>query len=806
MSLKNEEDYSSSGSDPDSDDYSDNYEDFDNYYSTDDYTPIFLAVHKGDLNRVSTLLNKNNLEECIHDKRMLHVAAARGHLQIVDLLIKNGAKLNVEDVKGRTTFYIALQQNKVKVAEFLLKNGARIDIPRDDGRTTLHVAIKTQNIQIVERLLKQGTMVNVLDDVSSMKPIDFAASLNNIQLVELLLKYGAKMDESDEFREGQKDDHKRMTALHFAAERGNLEMVKLLMSNGFDKIDVRNSYDKTPLGVAISKHRLDIVKYMFESGSKINEDMSLIDLCESYKDINILKYLLDHGVKLVTDYVQTPLYYALDMHEYKLWRYLLTCYSKIDSVLCSKETELHSAVRANNIEKVQEILKKMKVNSLSGDLGQFAVYIAVENGNEEMLTILLEAGCSVESCFRDKLTPLHIAATFDQTRLVEILLKYGARINSETRALHRPLDFAAAMGNLNMIKYLIDSGANSIRKNERISSLRYLLDRSNILDTITPSMYLNLLKATELLLIAGDLKHKNDYHVVSLLRDAFSLRVFREGEQTLISDNEEFVNSEGKKGEFRPEIVRCLLNYLDNKLLKEVLNSILSDGYNNSDVFENIIEYYDSNFIPIDPYFTGCDWSNLFIVNEIKLDNRLLDITRHNINSSKLIENDDELLKLIIARLELLKPSCKEIIKYFPSSQENIKIRKFQNEFRQQIIIMQKTKVNDELNLTFYDILVNSTDKIASCIRDVKLLNTNKVSYDKFLAYKKFVKLRIEKVKRRIELIDLSTNCLYHYIQRNYKIKFSTADVEEILQYLSMSDLRKLSSVFSEFSDYKIKW
>ncbi|XP_043466925.1 ankyrin-1-like [Leptopilina heterotoma] len=796
MSLNNEEDYSSSESEPDYDDYSDNYEDFENYYSTEYYTPLFLAVHNSDLNRVNTLLNKKNLEKHVHDKRLLHVAAARGHLQIVDLLIKNGAEINVVDIKGRTPFYIALLQNKVEVAEFLLENGARIDIRREDGRTTLHVAIKTQNIQIVERILKKGTMVNVLDDMSRMKPIDVAASLKNIQLVELLLKYGAKMDDSGEFCEEQKKVYKRMTALHYAAKFGNLEMVKLLMSNGFDKLDVKNFKDKTPLGVAISKHRLGIVKYLFESGSKINEDHPLIDLCETDKHINVLKFLLEHGVKLVTDHTKTPLFYALDMHEFKLWKYLLTCYSKIDSVLCSKETELHSAVRANDIEKVQEILKKMKVNSLSGESGQFAVYIAVENGNEEMLTILLEAGCSVESCFRDKLSPLHIAATFEHTRLVEILLKYGAWINSETRALHRPLDFAAALGNLNMIKYLVDSGANLIRKMEEISSIRYLLAQSKVSKTLTPSVFQNLSKMSELLSIAGDLKHKNYFHVCSLLRDALRLPVFDEDEQTSIGDNKEIVNSEEKKGEFCPEIARCFLNYLDNKLLKEVLDFELSRGKYYSGICEIIIDYYDSKSISNHCNFSGCNWSDLFIVNEIEKHYKLLNIIRHNLYSSKLTDNDNQLLKLVIARLELLKPSCKKIIEYFDSSEYNIEIDKVQNECREQIIIMEKTKVIEELNLTFNDILVKSTDKIASCIRDVKLLNSNELTYDKFPAYTKLLKLRIEKIKRRIELIDISTNCLYHYIKRNYKIQFSTIDLQEILQYLSMCDLRKLSSVF----------
>ncbi|XP_043466896.1 ankyrin-3-like isoform X2 [Leptopilina heterotoma] len=774
----------------------DEYEDFENYYNTDDYTPIFLAVHNGDLNGVRTLLNENNLEDSVHNKRMLHVAAARGHLQIVDLLIKNGAEINVVDFKGRTPFYVALQQNKVDVAEFLLENGARIDIPRTDGETTLHVAIKTQNIQIVERLLKQGTMVNVLDDMTRLKPIDLAASLNNIRLVELLLKYGAKMDEIDEFREEQKDVHKRMTALHFAAKRGNLEMVKLLMSNGFDKIDVKNLTDKTPLGVAVSKHRLGIVKYLFESGSIINEDIPLIGLCKTDEHINVLKFLLDHGVKLVTDHTETPLYLALDRQEYELWKYLITCYSKIDAVLCSKETELHSAVRANNIENVQEILKNMKVNSLSGELGQFAVYIAVENGNEEMLTILLEAGCSVESCFRDKLSPLHIAATFEHTRLVEILLKYGARINSETRALHRPLDFAAVMENLNMIKYLVASGARFSKRSE-IPSLTHVLSKRK---TITPSMFQNIIKITELLLIAGDLDHKSMFVVETLLKSVMNLKVSRKDGESSITDNEYNLNIEKNRNkEFRSEIIRCLFNYLDNKLLQDVINLYLSHWYNNASILEIIIDYYDSKFLPEEFYFSGNNWNDSFIINEIDDVLKLLDILAMQDEESlyALGKNGLEVLKLITARLELFPPGAQALNEYFLLKEDTSEFGKLHHDCYQQIISMQRTNVIDEVNLTIYDILVKSSDKLVNCIKDKRILNTIELSYDKFPTYAKFLKLRIEKAKRKIDLMDMSMNCLFYYIKRNFKIQLSLFDIAEILQYLSMSDLRKLSSAFS---------
>ncbi|XP_043480097.1 ankyrin-3-like [Leptopilina heterotoma] len=773
MWWKDEDDYYGGHSyNNDSDDYEN---DFDDYNNTEDYTQIFLAVHNGDLNRVTTLLKKNNLERNVFGRRMLHVAAARGHLQIVDLLIKNGAKINVEDYSGRTPFFIALKEKQVEIAEFLMENGACLDIPSEDGKTPLHLAIKMQNLEIVERLLKKGAKVNVLDDMSSMKPIDIAAEVNDIKLVEILLKYGAKEDVVDECYEGQEDVRERMTALHFAAKVGNLEMVKLLMSNGFDKIGEANEEDETPLCLAVVNHHLEVVKYMIESGGKIEED--LIDLCGTDEDIQVLKFLLDLGVKQDTDYAETILSQSFSSGQLELWKFLLTCYSKVDAALCAKETELHSAVRKNEVENVKKILNEKKLKSQAG---KFALYIAVENGNEEIVKILLEAGCSLESCFGDKLTPLHIAVTFEHTRLAELLLKHKGDINSETKNHIVPLDFAAAMGHLNMIRFLVLSGAKCSRKSES-SALEKVLRKSKL---ITPSQFQNKLKITELLLFAGDLKHRDKFHIDHLLNKAINIRIENETEPS--------VESEEKKGEFRPEIVRALLNYLTKRQLAEVLN--LQLHHNNESCLEFLIEYYDSKFIPEDFYFSGNNWSDLFIISEMENGEKLLNKTQKNIYSSALTKNDGEVLKLIIARLELLAPNFHGIIERFNSKDS---LEKFRNECRLQIINMQNRKITDELNLNFCDILIKDIDVIANCIRDEELLNIIEHSYDKFPAYGKFLKLRIEKAKRKIDLIDMSTNCLFRYIEGNYKIQFSTFDIEKILQYLSMSDLRKLTSAFN---------
>ncbi|XP_043483494.1 uncharacterized protein LOC122511969 isoform X1 [Leptopilina heterotoma] len=344
-----------------------------------------------------------------------------------------------------------------------------------------------------------------------------------------------------------------------------------------------------------------------------------------------------------------------------------------------------------------------------------------------------------------------------------------------------------------MVKFLLASGAKP-SKNRESPTLKYVLHKTK--STITPSMFQNILKITELLLIAGDLKEKNECIINDLLYTVINLRISGGNEQTSVNDNKETVNIKEKNEEFRIAIVRYILHYLEEDLLAVVVDSQLRYIYNSS-IFEIISEYYDIKFLPNKFLFSENDWSDLFIVNEIEDANKLLHITQENVYSSDLFEENNKLLKLIVGRLELLAPSDKRIIEYFHSREDVTKIQKFQNECRLQIINMQKTKVVDEFNLTFYDILIKPFDIITRCIRDETLLNAIEKSYDKFPAYANFLKLRIKKAKSKIDVIDMSTNCLLHYIKGNFRIQFSRIDIEKILQYLSMGDLRKLLSAFS---------
>eukprot|EP00057_Strongylocentrotus_purpuratus_P003817 XP_003727426.1 PREDICTED: ankyrin repeat domain-containing protein 7-like [Strongylocentrotus purpuratus] len=73
---------------------------------------FFKAVMEGDVKHVAEALKKNKgfVNVDVKENTPLHLAAYQGHLQIVELLIKNGAKLNVRDDEGDTALANAVLQ------------------------------------------------------------------------------------------------------------------------------------------------------------------------------------------------------------------------------------------------------------------------------------------------------------------------------------------------------------------------------------------------------------------------------------------------------------------------------------------------------------------------------------------------------------------------------------------------------------------------------------------------------------------------------------------------------------------------
>lgn len=126
----------------------------------------------------------------------LHLAAIAGNADIVELLIKYGARVDQTNDAHSTALTTAFSRENnynpnLKVIEILLQYGAAPDIPNRAGYTALHLAIKAGNADIVELLVKYGANPNI-SAYDGSTPLQLALKNQLPQIVSLLLNNGAR--------------------------------------------------------------------------------------------------------------------------------------------------------------------------------------------------------------------------------------------------------------------------------------------------------------------------------------------------------------------------------------------------------------------------------------------------------------------------------------------------------------------------------------------------------------------------------------------------------------------------------------
>ena len=57
----------------------------------------------------------------------LHQAASEGHLEVVRLLVENGANVNARDENGRTPLFRAADEGHLDIVRLLVENGAEVN-------------------------------------------------------------------------------------------------------------------------------------------------------------------------------------------------------------------------------------------------------------------------------------------------------------------------------------------------------------------------------------------------------------------------------------------------------------------------------------------------------------------------------------------------------------------------------------------------------------------------------------------------------------------------------------------------------
>jgi uncharacterized protein len=163
-----------------------------------------------------------------HDKLLqpLMAASLQQHVQVALRLLKAGADVNAAETGGRTALMIAATKNSVTLVQLLLSHGADIAVKDINGHDAFSAAACQGHVSIMELLAQRGSSVNLMDSNTGCTVLMAVIATGHKPAAEWLLQHGAAVDATNLWGG---------TALHYASEYcDDAAMVDLLLANGAD--------------------------------------------------------------------------------------------------------------------------------------------------------------------------------------------------------------------------------------------------------------------------------------------------------------------------------------------------------------------------------------------------------------------------------------------------------------------------------------------------------------------------------------------------------------------------------------------
>jgi len=332
-----------------------------------DPNPIFSAVRDGDIEKVRELLNR---KPCLakaanaHGWRVLNEAVARGHYDLVELLLAKGADLHAK-YDRRSLLHDALAHRNV--VELLLFRGANPNGENEVGETPLHIAVMFwpeksvgETKRLVELLLANGADPNAKDH-HGRTPLHTAvcAGSRAEEIVELLIRYNAQINAKDE---------RGATPLHLATTEGSANLVRALLANGA-YIEARDCRFGTPLHDAACCGQSAIVDLLLLNGADVTakdaDGMTALHwvAISSKPSLAVLEALLSRGADVnarANRECSTPLHLAVarEESETELLEFLVNHGSAINATDRYGRTALQVAHRNQNKD-IESLLRRL---------------------------------------------------------------------------------------------------------------------------------------------------------------------------------------------------------------------------------------------------------------------------------------------------------------------------------------------------------------------------------------------------------------------------------------------------------------
>ena len=422
----------------------------------------------------------------------LFSACSGDSVEVVKVLLDQGAQLTALDEDEHTPLHWAAEQGSLEISRFLIARGANLVAKSKYDMVPLHTPAFRGNIEICTLLLDSGTPVNSTACIGAT-PLLMLAINGNIDVCMLFIEKGADLHRANDAGE---------TPLSIAAGKGRTGFCKVLLGASMLKPATR-AEEVAPLRERLKTARLCL------KGLGVPKDVRSIIL-ESHPDLvrdwsTIFYYGLCKG-HLLTDREMTVLKSTIPLYTFEMLKTLMevargSARTYELKALIDPEAleESFGEVITTNVENKLLLLQQkarwmdglrksvggphetnllraalpvLTLTSLHGmepsaktisearqkELNE-SLFRACNGDSVEAVEALLDQGAQLTALDVDENTPLHCAAGRGRLEISRFLIARGASVLAKNRLGMVPLHAPAGRGDVQLCALLLDNGA-----------------------------------------------------------------------------------------------------------------------------------------------------------------------------------------------------------------------------------------------------------------------------------------------------------------------------------------------------------
>jgi ankyrin repeat protein len=237
---------------------------------------------------------------------MLLTASSRGHVNLIKMLLANGADVNTSDSKGKTPLLLAIQGGHLDAFQ-CIRTGGNMQAVTKSNQTALHLACYSGNTALVELV---GTFWSICISTTTDRftatetkdsrgwcPLHYAAANGNLELIGKLTAINNRVL----YHESQDG-----VPLHIAAFMGHVEAVEMILGLGvpidFPNFPRSRAGGQQAIHYAAMGNQPQVVGFLLSLGVKLhvctNDGWQAIHYAAHESAVEVIRFLHSRGISL----------------------------------------------------------------------------------------------------------------------------------------------------------------------------------------------------------------------------------------------------------------------------------------------------------------------------------------------------------------------------------------------------------------------------------------------------------------------------------------------------------------------------